>query len=428
VRRFHRYLAGAALLSTAVAVPPSASTEALTPPRFVSGWIPYWEGDWTRPFDQSPQILREVSPMAFEVDDVTDTPDPLDVWIRQTESTTDLNAIVAKAGNLPVIPAVFDSTGNNVLAQVLADPARRAAHIQQLMTIVNDPRFDGIDLDYENFAFNDSADSKALVFANWPVFLKDLKAAMLPSGKILSVTVPPVWTKTTVNDSSKSPATCSFDLALTTESCRGYRMYNWPATIGDGVVDRFRIMVYDWSVGLAGPIAPRWWFEDVLALVRTRIPAGYWDRVQLGVPTYGRNWAKVESGTCPDGVSMSTRSVQMSAAASLASSKGVTPQLDLVSGETTFSWTESFTGPLSTPPPFTPGAPPNVIASTDPAGMQPAVRLRLTTCTVRRTVWVPDEFSVANRAILASEGEVGGIVMWAIGYETTALWNMLAGI
>lgn len=426
VRHLRRYLAGAVLLATAVAVPPSTRTEALTPTRFVSGWIPYWESDWTRPFDMAPGILADVSPMAFQMNEVSNSADPLAVFIEQTMTKPGaLDAIVsrARAAGALVIPSIFDQTNNNVMAQVIADPIRRLDLVTAIAALVNNRGFDGIDLDWENFAFNDSSASKALVYANWPIFLTDLKAAMQPTGKILSVTVPPIWTKTTVNDTTKSPATCSFANELTTDSCRGYRMYNWPATIG--IVDRFRIMIYDWSVSQAGPIAPRWWYQDVITLLQTRFPS-YLGRVQLGVPAYGRNWAKVQSGTCPDGTSLATKSVQMQEAAGLALSKGATPQLDAVSGETTFSWTESFAGPLSKPPPFTPGAPPTAIAAADPAGMQQAVRLRLTTCTVRRTVWVPDEFTIAERAILARNGGMGGIAMWAFGYDTSDLWNVLA--
>jgi spore germination protein YaaH len=243
--------------------------------------------------------------------------------------------------------------------------------------------------------------------ATWlAVFLSELKAAL--GTKILSVTVPPIWAG----------------------GSRGYPMYNWPATIGAGIVDRFRIMIYDYSTGGGppGPIGPISWFNDVASYVTSITPVAYRNRVQLGVPTYGRSWATVTSGVCPDGTPLGSQSVQMENAATLAASKKATVIPDAASGETTFGWTETFTGPRNAPTPFPSlGGKVVTVGPVPIGGLQPAVRFRHTTCTVRRTVWVPNEWSVAQKAQLARTAGFGGIIMWAFGYETLATWTMLKG-
>lgn len=365
--------------------------------------------------------------MAFQVNELPGSADPLNVFIESTESTADFDAIVTRAreAGIPVIPAIFDQTNANVMAQVLADPTRRTAHVQAIAGLVNSRGFDGIDLDYENFAFSDTVQWKTSLTSTWPVFLQELKAAM--PNKILSVTVPPVWSKNSPTDTTRDLDTCGLTYPTDATSCRGYLMYNWPATIAAGIVDRFRIMVYDWSVGQAGPIAPVWWYRDVAQMVERVVPAQFQSRVQLGVPSYGRNWARVTSGTCPSGTSLSTQSVQMENAAALAASKGASMQRDAASGEMTFSYDTTFSGPLDAPPPFSsPGARPATIDGGAGGALQQAIRFRHTTCVVRRTVWVPDEWTLAERAIIATTDHgLGGIAMWAFGYETDALWNVL---
>jgi spore germination protein YaaH len=428
VRRLHRYLAGALLLAAAVAMPPSTRTEAFTPTRFVSGWIPYWVSDWQQGFDQASGVLADVSPMAFQMNEVPGSADPLAVFIEQTESAGDLAAIISRAreAGALVVPAIFDQTNNNVMAQIIADPARRGTVVQAIAALVNDRGFDGIDLDWEKFAFGDSPESKALVWQHWPVFLAELDAAM--PGKVLSVTVPPIWTKNSPGDNAAGAGTCDIGYPGTAPTCRGYRQFNWAATIGAGIVDRFRIMVYDWSTGQAGPIAPVWWYRDVVAVVKAEIPSQFWDRVQLGVPSYGRNWAKVVSGTCPTGTSLATQSLQLEHVAALADSKGATIVQDAASNELTFSYDTIFSGPLASPPPFTP--PPSSLSTVTPADedLQTAVRLLHTTCVVRRTVWFPNEWTIAERAVIADQEGLGGIVMWAFGYENAATWALLSGV
>ncbi|MBK9970317.1 MAG: hypothetical protein IPP16_06115 [Acidimicrobiaceae bacterium] len=156
-------------------------------------------------------------------------------------------------------------------------------------------------------------------------------------------------------------------------------------------------------------------------------------KLQVGVPAYGRHWVtkKNSNETCPD-AAIYRESVLMKNIGALAAGRTVTRHS---SGELTFSWTQSVTGPRSKPvaPPVVPPAPFPVTAVNGPAGggsLQPALRLTppssQVTCTVQHTVFVPDAFSVDQRSDTAQAAGWRGIILWAFGYESSDLYQVLA--
>ena len=75
---------------------------------------------------------------------------------------------------------------------------------------------------------------------------------------------------------------------------------------------------------------------------------------------------------------------------------------------------------------------PGTIDSVDPgrrdvAGGPPRrARRSIVTCTVRHTVWYPDEWSVKAKADIAVQQGWGGVVIWAGGYEVDGTYDRLA--
>ena len=283
----------------------------------------------------------------------------------------------------------------------------------------SDPQddFDGIDIDYENFAFTDGKSTWPATQPNWVAFMNELGAALHAKGKLLAAAVPAIWT-----DANGRVA--------------GYPVYDWKNIIGS--VDRLRIMVYDWtSAGSAnpGPIAPMSWVQNVITYTKLVIPADQLGKVYLGVPTYGRRWAKVVAGTCPSGTNLASASPSTEDAIKLARSHGSTPIRD-ASGEMTFWYESEHAGKLTTttaPPAYVPPATTmDVIDEADAASLAPARRVMQpgasVSCTVRWTVFYPDTQSVVDRANVALSSGLGGIAIWALGYETDDLWPALAAL
>ncbi|MFZ9627736.1 MAG: glycosyl hydrolase family 18 protein [Ilumatobacteraceae bacterium] len=379
---------------------------ACDPNRFVTGWIPSWgitNGRAVIDDDGAASLFAEVSLMLYGTDDDT-TVDP-------STSQTNIDAAVAsvRAQGLPVVPSIFDGQAAGVMRGILDDPYRRAQHEQNIVNLVMSQGYDGIDLDYEVFAFGDGRAAWDSIRPDWISFVSELGSLLHARGKLLSVTVPPVWTTSTTTS--------------------GYTVYAQQEIAPH--IDRLRVMVYDWSTSAPGPIAPGWWVDSVIAWSSARVPVS---KLQLGVPAYGRHWAtkKYADQTCPTGATYRD-SITMRETAPLAASVSLEPVRD-VSGELTFAWTEVVSGTVAV-------AAPNVATAViidrigEPVtmtGLQPAVRLDPpdppASCTVQHTVFVPDALTIRERAEGALAAGWSGIAVWAIGYETADVYELLGGV
>ena len=243
--------------------------------KIVTGWMPYWRTSPANPQGITSAVAiadlaSEVSPFWYSA--VPGGPNGVTVRFNPGFTNAAANAAWSmqqlRAAGLTVLPAIADGSGKGRMASVLADPAKRAGHVADLVALVMDGGYDGIDLDYEGFAFSDGRDSWAATRPNWTAFVAELGAALDAQGKMLSVTIPPPCTMS---------GACGDDL--------GYWVYNLRG-IGQ-VADRVRIMTYDYHVGSAGPIAPLPWVTTVMTYAASVAPA---QRLSVGVPSYGRVW------------------------------------------------------------------------------------------------------------------------------------------
>ena len=381
---------------------------ACQPNRFFSGWVPYWGGAAGRQAISDPNastLFSEVSLSWYGTN--ADTTVPL------VGSFSELTKAVAagRTSGIAVIPTVFDSTGPGVMRGIIHDPIRRAAHVQHLVDVVTTGiggvPYDGIDLDYETFAFGDGTAAWSSIKPDWIVFVTALGNALHLKGRLLSVTVPPVWNG----------------------GATGYTVYAQHEIAP--VIDRLRLMAYDWSTSSAGPIAPKSWVQSLLAYSSSQVPTA---KLQLGIPAYGREWSyqKLSLQVCPDNVSFGHTSFDMSATAAKAAAHHVTPTRDS-SGELTFAWDEQVTGRRITPP---------VITVTDPSisavgtrgntdTLQTALRLGSplpVTCTVHHVAFSPDAVSIRASTDAALAAHWSGALIWALGYENTDLYQQLGQI
>jgi spore germination protein YaaH len=384
---------------------------ACQPNRFVSGWVPYWGGPNGRASIEEPgvsSLMSDLSPLWHQTDD--------DGTVDSYGNNSGLAATVAtmQSQGVPVIPAIFDSQGTGVMSSILADPVKRTNHVQHIVNLVIDNGYDGIDLDYEVFAFGNPKIQWPTITGHWVAFVQELAGQLHARGKLLSVTVPPVW-----------------DFTPGDGNLSGYTVYAQGQIAP--FVDRLRLMVYDWNISNPGPIAPMFWVNAVIAYSSAQVPTS---KLQLGVPTYGRHWeTKANSAeVCPDGA-VTRSSVLMRNAAALAAANNVVPTRH-TDGELTFTWNEVVTGTRGAPSPPPVWVPPSTVATavTTPAtgSLQPAIRLTppnlVVTCTIKHTVFVPDAVSVRARAEAALAAGWSGIALFAIGYESLDIYQSLAGI
>ncbi len=214
-----------------------SSRESTPPPKPdipLDGWAPYWALDTSLPEVARLGSMREISPFWFNATGV----DQIVVDPNAGVELTDRFMDEARGSTALVVPSIVDAMPPGGMAAVLADPVTRAQHVDAIAAFADEGDFDGIDIDYESFAFLDGRETWATTRPNWVAFITELGARLHADDRTLSVSIPPIY-----------------DAQQTADS--GYWVYDYGAIAPH--VDRIRIMAYDFSVDEAGPIAPLAW-------------------------------------------------------------------------------------------------------------------------------------------------------------------------
>ena len=399
------------------------------PDDFVTGWVPHWRaGEGVKSIERAGSSMAEVSPFWFRA-----LPDGR-VGLIDGNSNTSLGNVVTAARDrqMLVLPSIVDGNGALVLANLFADPAQRAAHVAHIVHLVVNGTghgpYDGIDIDYENFAFTDGLSSWSTTQPLWISFVKELGAALHEEDKLLSITVPPIWDGGrrgywVYGPCSQADTRLRSD-GTATPACAAAWADLMP------YVDRWRLMVYDYNPSRATPQAPMYWLDEVIAYVKATVPTAQQDKVQLGVPAYGRSWATKASAACT-GDALRTVSVLSRDAPGLAAQYGApigdaAPFNGRPVVEKTFVYTRSYgvDGNANVQPPkYEPPANriDEVPGAADPAPLLPATRLGA--CIVERTVYFPDTASILARVDRIRDAGLGGAVIWALSFEPAELWT-----
>jgi spore germination protein YaaH len=234
----------------------------------VAGWIPWWS-DTAGLVTATKNIkkLDTVYPFAYEVGGIdASITDKANLQDKQWQDFFTL----AKKNHVEIIPSIawIDPVQ---IDYMLSDPARRAAHIQAIVDIVNKGGYAGINIDYEN------KDTKTI--DNFSLFLKELKAKLRT--KLLTCAL-----------EARTPAK---DLYVTVPAALTYA--NDYKSIAK-YCDRVELMTYDQQLADLtlnaahsntpyAPVADNAWVEKVVKLALADIPAS---KVLLGIATYGRAW------------------------------------------------------------------------------------------------------------------------------------------
>jgi hypothetical protein len=378
-RAVSRALALILTLAMAVQLVPSANAETSnlgSPRKILTGWIPYYGMSTSLPTAiANADLINEVMPFWYtlKLNSKSKKPYILDLYTPGNPSVAiDIPLTKMRNAGFKIIPTITDGTDKLVLAKLLAKSSDRANVIKVIMDLVIAKNFDGIDLDFEGFAFVDGTASWPATKPNWVLLVKELSEELRAKGKILSVTVP-----------------VHFSL---TERQKGYTVYAW-AEIAQ-YIDRLRIMTYDYSTGKPGPIGPIAWVERTLKYAISVMPAS---KVYIGLAGYGRDWVTKVDGICPANVakvvstSAKAATFVMRNAAKLASTYGVTPTYNEQYQEATFTYQKTYNG-------------------NNASG-------QATSCTATRTAWYQNPASYLVRAQLVAKYRIGGLAEWTIGME-----------
>ena len=408
------------LLLFTVAVQPLQAAEK-EPRKILSGWIPYYSVKTVLPLVRklpsaapsvvgqpaicdasqygpaenlaiensylfkNKDLMREVMPFWFSLKSPTVIRDDY-VSGNPSWPMADTVCLMRRAG-LQVIPTMTDGTDKLVLSEYLSNSTTRTTLVKTIVELVMKNNFDGIDLDYEGFAFVDGNSTWSKTAPRWVAFVKELSVALRANKKLLSVSTPYLYNPNEVQ--------------------KGYFVYAW-AEIATSI-DRLRIMTYDYSVAKPGPMGPLSWTEKTIQYAISVMPAS---KVYMGLPGYGRDWITSVNGKCPTSAppgligGAKAATFKMNYAAAKAAIDGAIPIYNEKYGEATYNYSQSYNGLSAS------GA--------------------STACTVNRTVWYQNARSFAERMALVAKYRLGGAAMWTLGMEeveaTTQIRNAALAI
>ncbi len=302
----------------------------------VGAWFSYWdEKNATRSFRQNKDVLNEISPYWYFVkSDGT----------LKASSKFNLSVIKeAKKADIKVIPMVSNNFDGNKISNIINNPSLRKVHIRELTNKVVKRDLDGIDLDYEGLLAKDRK--------SYAHFVKILAKELHKHDKLLSVTLQAKVKKPGHTNATKAQS--------------------WPE-LGKHA-DRLRIMAYDyhWKTSGPGPIAPRFWVEQVAKFAKKTIPS---HKVIIAIGTYGYHW---------DG-SGRAKAITVAQAKQLAKSKKVPIRRDKKSFEQFLK--------------LEPGKP---------------------------RIWLQDSGSLKAKLKVVKKYDLGGVVFWRLGDEDPDTWKVL---
>jgi len=351
------------------------------PRRILSGWLDGSPTIYLPSVDNNfnYEVIRDVSPFWYGLASETKITDKYTAGLYTKPITVALQDL--KTRGLIVIPTITDDQPVRTLAGLLANDSRRAVLVKSIRDLVAKYNYDGIDLDFETFYAKDETRANWPVMKpNWVLFIKELSTVLHTDGKLLSVTTPPDF----------DPAT----------KRAGNWVYAW-SDIGP-LIDRLRIMAYDYSTTTPGPIGPLDWTEDAVKYAITQMPAS---KVFVGIPGYGRDWITKVDGTCPAAFTASIMvggkaALAMRDAINLPTAYGGAANYNTTYAENSYVYKKTYIDPANS----------------------------AISCTATRSVWYPDERSYAARAALVGKYRLGGVAVWTFGKETLAAANAIKDV
>ena len=288
------------LLSHAVGWQGGEASAGTKPPpvphRTLTAWLATWDhGAGYRQVLAHSSEFRLASPYWFSTTAnpavISGTPNP--GWVTALQ-----------VRGVKVVPTVGSSWSPAKAQAVFTNGRLTREHVAALLQLVISNGFDGIDLDYEGFAWPNTVAQTRIIRHAFASFVGQLCTELHDASRICTITLGPV-------------------------TADGPRIVSDYRTIGRDA-DLVRIMCYDlhgpWSK--PGPVSTPSWTARVLTYAESQIPRA---KLELDVPTYGYQWPTPAGGDA---------SLSWAQAVHLAQVHHVTRAIryDAAAGEATFHW------------------------------------------------------------------------------------------
>lgn len=235
----------------------------------VIGWIPYWDqANATQSFKKNVTKIDYISVFWYRIDENGKLGTYKEA--KANKSIIDF----AHKNNVKVLALVanLSETGDGTWDYQRVDKAistreSRKNHINDLVKLIEDNGFDGIDIDYESLRSSQKE--------NFTVFIEELSKELHARNKLLGVAIHP---KTSEGNPLENNGSQAQDL-------RKIGRY----------ADQLYFMTYleHGAFGEPGPIGSLSWMEQVIAFGLTQVPR---QKAYLGIGLMGAQWSKEDGG------------------------------------------------------------------------------------------------------------------------------------
>ncbi len=260
-----RYIAASLLVAvciTAFPAPVAASYDGE-----VGGWIPWWSD--TAGIKSATRNIKKIDtiyPFVYEVDAAGSIIDKANLSERQWQRffTT------ARRNNVEIIPTVAWFDGDQI-HPILSNKKLRDEQIASIVRIVEQGKFDGINIDYE--------DKNPETIDHFSTFLRDLKKAL--NGKLLTCAIEARTPAKDLYVTVPNPLTYANDYKEIAKHCDRIELMTYDQQRADLTLNKKR-------TGFPyAPVADKEWVEKVIELALKDFPE---EKVLVGAATYGRAW------------------------------------------------------------------------------------------------------------------------------------------
>jgi spore germination protein YaaH len=367
----------------------------------VTGWVPYWRSA-TGTADTLPHLekLTEINAFVFTLKQDGSLSDNGNL---DQEPWVSFHA-AAKAKGVRVIPTVM-SGDRPLMHRILSNPASRTALVNEIVAMVNQKGFDGVDIDFEH--------KLAETRDHFSAFLRELQASL--GTKWLMCTIE---TRIPLSDQyfgvtmPQGAGEYSNDLKAINSACDRVRIM----TYDQQRIDRSVNAQYEARGELYAPVGDPAWVEKVVNHMSKEISR---DKMLIGIPTYGYEYA-VTSYANNQYVYDILWTFNPGYAWPIAQERGLIPSR-ATWGEMHFTYISAL--PTSTQPSNL-GANSALLAA---AASSLFANQNNSNMTFRYLVW-PDATSVRERVDLAKRLGVRGVSIFKFdGGQDPGIWGVLAG-
>lgn len=222
--------------------------------KHVAVYLPYWDMDSALASVQAnPDKISVINPFWYA---------PVGDGSISSFSSAGSGSVIsfAHSNNIKIIPSINNSCSPAPVEQIISDQNIINTHIQNVVNLIDQYGYDGINIDYECLSSGDYKD-------NFSVLISDLSTAVHARGKSLTIALHAKtsdaggWSGTAAQDWSVLGTKADLVLAMTYD--------------------------YHWETSTAGDIAPVSWMNSVISYGKSRISAA---KILVGIHFYGYDW------------------------------------------------------------------------------------------------------------------------------------------